>query len=613
MRPVEAGDGAGWGAAGASGTSQGRAGNGPPETWDSAGASDDDAGSDMPPLCEPPEATSVAAQEYCGGCGAAHTPLCCVVQGLCCGDKSFEPLRLDFDACQDAAAECRLPAIAAGAGTAQFYARGYVPAPNDSARSGLILDGQLDPQNRIQIGARLQLNDPKTCPSCMELLGFGLAFEPVQDNLIPELSIVVSTERSQVLIATGSKAVWSEAIDAGSHDYVLERDPDGLARLRIDGAVHVALKLALPNQRSRAVVFGRTDARHALQDRARIDDVFAGSVACERSADWTERSAITLGTTDLVDRRAPSVIAFGAERWLAYQASGIIYTARSTSDPAIYSQVQELGRSGAPFDAHGLDDPEWVQEDRGLALYYTAIDDSGVRSLGRMGFTQGPGSAPREQEQLLAAKDLGMRELFGPSATRDPGGNLVLLATAIDSDGDTRLLILRGLPTVGGGSQRFDRDSRKNVFAVGKRSTKSEFTALGSADLVYRRNQYQMYFAGLSAGRWVTGLLISEDLETWLASGIVLSGLPSAAADVPGTQDPDALIEDNAALSLHYTGFSYDDKATKPRGVLRLERATRIAHAICAGVDCGENTECGPAGCVCARNYVLDGKGACVN
>jgi hypothetical protein len=144
------------------------------------------------------------------------------------------------------------------------------------------------------------------------------------------------------------------------------------------------------------------------------------------------------------------------------------------------------------------------------------------------------------------------------------------------------------------GAPEFDFAHGTPLLSAGKRAPNADFAAIGTGDIVHRRGQYQVYFAGSNAGGWTVGLLVSSDLQRWLSAGSVLSGMKGSFVQA-GVQDPEAVVEgDN--LELHYSGSSTDDSSKDLRARWQLGRAARNGNAICSGVDCKAGTDCG-AGC----------------
>lgn len=547
---------------------------------------DDDGGVAQ---CEAPrEVTRRASLDYCERCGA-ESASCCVVQGLCCREEWGELAPLEFDACESGAATCDLPASAFGPPDASYQSGAYVPAASTSLRSGLVMRGSVDASDRIRFGARLIRSDPKACPSCAELVGVGLSRQSVPDdasNLAPELSILVSSELSRLLLASGSTTLWSVAIDAEPHDVALERDPDGDARLSVDGLVQTVLKVPLPVGPLYPMVFGRSDPRIDRARSARVDSAFASSMRCERTAAWDERRAEKLPEgRDLPNGgrwRAPSLIALeGAGRWLAYESGGAI-TALNLEDPA-----QSLEFAGGV--AAKLADPEWVVEGDRLALYYTAVGADGLRSLARARFGSMRPEEATEHSQLIAAGMAGSLELFGPSVAKGRDGELLLLATLVDLDGSQKLVLMSNL---GDASEpRFELQTAQTVLVVERRAARQDYAALGSADLIYRRGQYQVYFAASSASRWAVSLLTSLDSQQWLSAGVVLEGVAGSSLDDSGVEDPETFVEGDT-FNLYYTAHSAANPTTSELERWTLARASRAGRAICGGTECAEQADC---------------------
>lgn len=371
--------------------------------------------------------------------------LCCVAQGICCVSELAALPRLSFDACADGASPCDLPATEFGSPPGSYLAHSYIPAPSPNQRSGLIMQGALDPGMRLRIAARMQLAAASGCSSCAELVGIGLSAEPGNDQareLTPELSIVASSQLSQVLVAAGAKTLWSAAIDTRAHDYELEHDPNGTTRLRIDGVVRASLLVWLPSTPLKALIFGRSDPGVQAGMHTRLAEAHAGSARCEETAAWPERVALT--PADL-DARAPSILqqAQGA-RLLAYESAHAIYlTPWRSADTNVEAGSPALSAGESDFDAAGVADPELALEGDAVELYYTAIARDGTRSLGRALLSLQASSPVLERKQLASPAKLGLRELFGPSVLSVSPKEKYLLATASTTDGTTRLALSR--------------------------------------------------------------------------------------------------------------------------------------------------------------------------
>lgn len=556
------------------------------------------------------ETSPAPALEYCARCGNTPGNLCCTAQGVCCADAFSELPRLDFGRCVDGNV-CKVPGGPFGPTQVSYAAGAWIPAAS-ADRSGIMLNGTVQSGARIRIGARLQISARAACDGCVELVGVGLAVDPEKNVATPDLSIVASSELSQLLIATGSKILWSTPIDAAPHSYELERDPDGSARFRIDGQQRAALRIPLTASSLSAFTFGRTDERVPPEARSRVRLAYAGSARCERTADWDEDTPVTLQLAQ-VEVRAATLVSLLGVRWLAYESAGTIYTVRSDATPdAFTASGPPLAPGEQSFESRSVGDPEWVVENDGLALYYTAVGVDGVRSVGRARFDGIVPSKAPERAALLGPAQLGTREILGPSVLREPSGILVMVVTALDADGTARLILLESRKATRD-APGFDPSTARTLLTVRKGATKDEFTALGTADIVYRRGHFQVYFSAMNSGARVISLLVSNNLSDWVSAGVVLTG-SGIGLEGWNIEDPETFV-DGDALRLFYTAYQIGKDGQQVRAFSRLGYVSRTSAPICGGLDCGAHTDCLGfdlgSGCACALGYVL-GNGQCV-
>jgi hypothetical protein len=350
--------------------------------------------------------------------------------------------------------------------------------------------------------------------------------------------------------------------------------------------------VAVPDAALRAILFGRTDPKGSAATSARIEDVRASAARCIETRNWPMSAPLSFKVTQTA-ARAPSVVISDGARWLAYEINGAIHVAKADAASAdTYTETNlALVAQSDGFDAGGVRDPEWMLEAGGLSMYYTASDTSGRRSLGRVAFAGATPGVVIAREQVVDPKLLGLEEVYGASLTRAADGAWLLLSSALDARGATSLVLLRQAHGRDG-RVSFDLTKHSTLISVDKRPTHSEFSALGTADLVYRHGHYQAYFSGLSAGAWVVGLLVSGDLVGWLSAGVVAS-VPNANSDSGGMQDPDVLVEADT-LNLHYATYSVDNSSSKPTSRWQLTRIARLEQAICRAQSCAPHMDCTP-------------------
>ena len=575
-------------------------------------ASDQDAG---PIECVVDASTPApSTEEYCAQCGAREQNLCCVAGGACCVSQLELRAQLSFATCLDGNQACELPGVGFGPGPITYLDHSFIPAVSSAERSGFVLERAIAADERFGLVATVRIGDHADCTECADFVGIGVAADVLTGVALPDFSVTASSVLGQLIVATGAKSLWTMPVTPGDHEVELRRDPTGAAELWVDGSERASFRVTLPGGSLWPLMFGRTDERLTLEARARVKSVLVETSRCETTSAWGEHAPLWADSPGLGDRRAPSVVTIANERWVAYESAGVIRTARVTNPKEMEDSPLTLEPTAEGFETRALSDPEWVMERGGLSLYYTAVDLDGLRSVARASLGAGTPFTVGQRAQLLAPALLGARELFAPSVTRDPSGGLWLLCTAMDNDGTSRLVLLAAKEE-GDAGPNFDLSTASTVLAASKGSDASGFTALGSAEIIYRRGQYQIYFAGSRMGTWAVGLLLSSDAKEFWKAGSVLTGTSGSGFDESGVLDPD-IIEDGGSLRLFYTAYTVDTQSKSILSHWQIASVSRSADAVCAGRDCGKHSDCAPPSmggqCVCALGFVPDDEQGCV-
>jgi hypothetical protein len=495
-------------------------------------------------MSTPGEYAAFAAACYetpdaCSAPGCSVFATCCVDNGTCCKpiDDPPLPVEIDFRGCDDldtCAADNNTAAVVF-AGQPVINNRGLVPGGNASSESGAIIGDPVDlGTTRVHVDVEFAL--PIGCGgSCLESAGVTFSSTTPGTFVDAEVGLLLSGSRNEVNLMIGGAV--ADTFDAGSDQtrWSLISSPEGRVEVLRNDIVQGAHPFdASALRQASLILFGRNLSEE--QNSAAISRIAVQTSFCDIPSSWDVRDPVVI-TDDVNDPlpgerfgRGPSV-AIGQEVRFAYGIDDeIFWGAGDVGSVQLISTSAALSPSYA-HEALGVEDPELVYDGNDWHVFYTALDQNGVGSIGHATATPAETFAADPNPTLSPSGDA--VSLDAPTVHRR-AGLWVLIARATLASGATELRAYY-TSALNTGWERVAGSSLEALTRV--ENPGSEITG---PSLVVHNSAYQLYFAKRSGTRWAAELLTSDELLLWRPLGEVL-GPSGEGFDQLGARAPDAI------------------------------------------------------------------------
>lgn len=476
-------------------------------------------------------------------CGAFAS--CCVNTGACCApivDEAPLPATLDFRSCagQDVV-EC---AEASGTNALTFgvlepvlNARGLVPNGTAEAEGGAVIGAPVNlASQRVELDVQFSL--PIGCSgTCLESAGVAFTATAPGSFVQADVGLLLSGSREVVNVMIGNEVADSFYAAPGSTKWRMVLSPDGSAQVFRDAELQgrYAFDAAALTQ-AQLVAFGRNLSDSS--DSATIAAIQVQLAYCDNPQAWRERQpvSVSIATNDFSRHSfgaAPSIVELGQSRHVAYELDGAIYVGEQLSPgEVVVSEPTPSLLPSEPHEAMGLRDPELVWDGNSVFLFYTALDESGVGSIGVAMADESLAQFNKASAPVLAATGDVVSYDAPTVVFRDGLWLLVVRATLPSGATELQAFYTSNLDA---GWARIVDGALEQLTTV--QSPTSEVT---EPSLMIHNSAYQLYYARRSGTRWSLELLVSDELLLWRSMGDVL-GDSEEAFDELGARSPDVI------------------------------------------------------------------------
>ncbi|MDQ3035417.1 MAG: hypothetical protein M3Y87_23635 [Myxococcota bacterium] len=531
----------------------------------------------------------------------AARPICCVGSSSdeCCHASASASIGVAFDGCAGAGttalATCADGATLFGSPTPELRDGAMIPLGDERFDSGLVLATTLDPRaSLLTIGA--DITSGETCAGCIDSVAFGLSTAQgsygTTTLVDPDVALMVSASQGEVRLVIGGAVARAieitrvhEQVGAAPGDsirYELTTTPGGLASVDARAAATIGESVRIftdvpyaPRGPAQVVIWGRSTNR-AAEDPApsSIGALDVASSTCDAPASLERASARIL--PDAIDAwwprdarvSAPSVVRYEVEgtprSMMAFEHARRIHLAggieggrfRALADPMIEANAV-LRATADTWCSGGVTDPQLVRAENHWEIWFTAIGETGARSIAR---------AIGEPGYVLQFPTIS-RVLPADAASTDEWDGASYLETTIGAD-TRRFLAARRTSSAGtaivlhelnagdgslaaASATRFDSDAGEAVDGDVVHQAPTAMPATFDADelaapaLVRYAGVLRLYYAGRRGTRWSIGVLLSEDGRHWHAANDaqpVLTG-SGAGFDALSVSDPEPVLE----------------------------------------------------------------------
>jgi hypothetical protein len=227
-----------------------------------------------------------------------------------------------------------------------------------------------------------------------------------------------------------------------------------------------------------------------------------------------------------------------------------------------------------PHDEAGVSDPDLVWADGMLHVYYSALSETGYRTIG-LARASGPGD-PFTAASVPVLSDATDREFVSyasPSVVLHPSGTWVMVAVGTRADGSQSLPVFVSPDGV--------IWARLSTSSLGSTIEETFGAASGShsfadPDLMLHANVWYLHLSHLRGARWRIDALVSDQLLFWRELGQVLRG-GTSRNDRLGVSAPEARLV-GQRMELYYVGHDgsrqhilQTDRSSTPGGVFPSE------------------------------------------
>ena len=496
-----------------------------------------------PASCYGESAGEVLCDE--GGCGAL--PSCCVGDGDCCAPVAAGPLpaTLPLAVCAGGG-DVQTCLAAAGVNTISFgsfrpWIDGDALHPGGSAADdgGLVLGDRVDlGSHRVAVAARFS-RPGRTCGvGCIEGAALGFTeqmVEPGGENHIrPLAGLLYSGSRNDVSLLVADEVVGRWPLSGDAERWRLTVRPTG--RLTVDrgeGDELVAEAIVAPARSASLVLWGRSE--NGPGDGvlgARVHEVSVDTGLCDMPGAWGVRRPLALGAAGVPWQPMVgglSVAWHDGSPWLCLEVGGDLYLAEGAA-PTTFdfadAGVPEIPKPTAEdatrrWAQGGLEDPALVRLVDRWVVFFTAVGDDGVQSVGRAVWIDGEAGFALDASPVLSPAAWGLLHLDQPAVAVHSSGELALVARATDAEGES-LFVFRD-HRVDSWTRLESSDLPTLTSRVNAPLSAFDADQIARPSLFVHDGAWQLAYAGRRGTRWSIGLMVSDDLLHWRRMGAMLS------------------------------------------------------------------------------------------
>ena len=432
---------------------------------------------------------------------------CCVATDECCASvaTSSLPETIDFTACAGLEVETcvsgdSISVATFGPGAPTIVAGGLVPGGTTTSEGGVVLGEPFDLANtRVQV--ELELTLPIDCgASCLESAGVTFSSRSPDELVEADLGLLLNGSRHEINLMIGNTVV--ETFDALEDEtrWTLAVSPVGRVDVLRDGLEVASMPFDPGTLRTASLIlFGRNLSEP--EKGAAIRRVGVEVSRCENPSAWDVRLPLVI--TDSAFQpvpearlgEAPSIAIDAEELRVAFVLEGEVYWGRSSELGSVELLLD--GPALSPVHAHealGIDDPELVYDGNDWHVFYTAIDESRVSTIGHAVATGAETAFTADPEPLrgLAGEPL---ELEAPTLHRRDG-LWVLIARADLASGGSELRVYY-TTALGSGWARVTDGALEGLTRV--EAPTSDVT---TPSLIVHNSAYRLHVASRSGTRW---------------------------------------------------------------------------------------------------------------
>ena len=470
---------------------------------------------------------------------------CCVATEECCAsvEASSLPETIDFAACAGLdVATCvggdSISVATFGPGAPTIGPGGLVPGGTTTAEAGVVLGEPFDLAN-TRVRVELDLTLPVGCgTSCLESAGVTFSTRDPRDFIEADLGLLLSGSRDEINLMIGNTVAETFDAQGDQTRWTLAVSPVGRVDVLRDG-VEVASRPFDPGALRTAslLLFGRNLSEPG--NRAAIRRIAVESSRCESPNAWDARLPVVV--TDPAFQpvpearlgQAPSIAVAAQEFRVAFVLEGEVYWGGSSDLGSVELLLD--GPALSPVHGHealGVDDPELVYDGSKWHLFYTAIDESGVSTIGHA-VTTGDETVFTADAEPLRDLDGELLELEAPTLYRRDG--LWVLIGRADLESGVSELHVYYTTALESGWARVAGGTLEGLTRV--QTPTSEITA---PSLVVHNSAYRLHVASRSGTRWRIEAFASDELLIWRPLGEAL-GPSEEGFDASGARAPDAI------------------------------------------------------------------------
>jgi hypothetical protein len=486
---------------------------------------------------------------------------CCTASGGCCkgtADNAL-PTRLAFEPCagllvESCAAAEGVTAQVLGVREPVITARGLVPNGTPTEEGGALLGESVNLSSE-RVSLQVQFSLPIGCGStCLQSAGVGFTAPTERGEFGgAEVALLLSGSRARVSLIVDDAVVDAFEVGDDLAVWSLELSPGGTVEVKRDGtALGVYGFKPQVIGPVRLALFGRNATADA--NSAAVARIAAMTELCDSPTAWEARSEVTVTvggqpSPALSRGRAPSVADTPEGPVAAFELGGQLFVGRLSAPGTIAVDAPEANVVATEaFEAGGLTDPELVWLFNALYVFYTAVDGSGIGSIGSAIVTDG--EAQKAPAPVLAPEGDAV-SLDSPTVVVQDG-LIILIVHVTRQSGATELRAYYSADPQTGWMRIVD--------GALESLSRIEDSALDITDpsLIVHNSAYHLYYARRSGTRWAIELATSDELLFWRPVGETL-GPSGDAFDSLGARGLDArsLTDRVEAVYMGQDGVSF--------------------------------------------------------
>ena len=523
----------------------------------------DDVFSPVPPIADPAglyESEVIACFESaneCGATGCEEIAACCVGTSVCCEpiDSTELPDALDFTACAgQSVPQCFLDngvvVQTFGPPADMVQANGLGSMGSVSADSGVVVGPAVDlAQKRLSLEATFVF--ATNCgDTCVDSLGLGVAAATASltPNTRTDIALLYSGARSQMQLRIAGNAVQSWDATSPTETWTLTLNPNGTVQAQRNGVEVGDHEFSMGGLRNaKIVVYGRSLSETA--DQSTLTSLSALISNCDQPDSWSKGTNFSNQSGD-----RPTIETDGSETRLAFIEDGRI-TWGTVMGSAFTPLSTDALKPSFAYESQGISDPELLWDGSQWHLFYSAINATGIASIGHA--TAQVGETVFTQDSTPTLSTTSQWQAFDAPTVYRRDDLWLMVVRGTTADGGTELVPFYRLT---------DTDSWK--LAIG--STLPEITrvaanssdALTDPSLIVHNGAYQLYVGRRRGTEWTIELLSSDEMSLFRELGEVLRGTDAlneigvAAPDALGLEDVVELVYSNRSgegFSVHRT------------------------------------------------------------